>query len=138
MSKASALFDVAPLKITKLPKREPSPEKKSSRRQEKKTPPVLKPKLTRYERKQMFLGIRLDKQKKKNKKQLEEKRPYVDGVMSMAEVKQREERTIFVGNVGLKTEKRELLKVFRKFGKVEKMWVRSLPLDLKSKINMRG
>ena len=72
------------------------------------------------------------------KKDFNQKRPYAKDELSVAQVNERETRTIFVGNVGIKTKKKTLLKAFKKYGQIENMWVRSLPLDLKSKINMKG
>ena len=72
------------------------------------------------------------------KKVLKEKRPFVDSNLSVGQVKEREDRTIFVGNVSLKTDKRKLMRFFKKFGSIEKLWARSLPLDLSSKINQKG
>lgn len=42
-------------------------------------------------------------------------------------LKDRQQRTIFVGNVPLKTSKQALEKLFKKYGNVESLWLRSVP-----------
>jgi len=40
--------------------------------------------------------------------------------------KDRENKTIFVGNINLKTKKKTIYKYFLCFGEIEKMWIRSV------------
>ena len=46
--------------------------------------------------------------------------------LSDAEYKERKKRTIFVGNVPVSTTAKQLQKVFRECGKIEKIWFRSV------------
>lgn len=39
------------------------------------------------------------------------------------------EATLFVGNVPLAVERKELRKIFSRYGKVEKVWFRSVPVE---------
>ncbi len=54
--------------------------------------------------------------------------------LSAFQIRERRERTVFVGNVPLDTTRKYLEKLFGKYGKVEKVWFRSLALDFDSKI----
>ena len=50
--------------------------------------------------------------------------------MSVAQIKERDARTVFVGNLNLELKARELTRLFKKkAGKVEKCWFRSIPLE---------
>ena len=44
-------------------------------------------------------------------------------------IQERKERTIFVGNLPIDTSRKELEKLFSKFGEIEKIWFRSIALD---------
>lgn len=55
--------------------------------------------------------------------------PYVDPKISVKENTDREERIIFVGNIGLDVHKKDILKFFKNYGKIEKIWTRSIPTD---------
>lgn len=43
-----------------------------------------------------------------------------------------------MGNVSIETEKKSLIKYFKQFGKIEKLWFRSLPTDPNIKITRRA
>ena len=58
--------------------------------------------------------------------------------MSAFQLKERKERTVFVGNVPLDTTRKYLEKLFGKHGKVEKVWFRSLALDFDSKVPQKA
>ena len=53
-------------------------------------------------------------------------------------LKERRERTVFVGNVPLDTTRKYLDKLFGKHGKVEKVWFRSIALDHQSKVPLKA
>lgn len=110
MSSAASLFSTAPINVMGVSKPTPKQTAQSQKLQTKNVP----------------------------SNNLKEKRPFVKPNMSVAQVKEREGRTIFVGNVALKTEKKTLMRYFKKYGKIEKLWSRSMPLDLTSKINQKG
>ena len=57
-----------------------------------------------------------------------------DKNLSAFQLKERKERTVFVGNVPLETTRKYLEKLFGKHGEVEKVWFRSIALDHQSKI----
>lgn len=46
-----------------------------------------------------------------------------------AKLQDRKERTIFVGNVAIATKKNQIMKMFETYGKIEKIWLRSVPVD---------
>lgn len=50
----------------------------------------------------------------------------------------RRARTCFVGNLALSVNAKKLKKLFSKFGKVEKVWFRSVATQLESKIPARA
>lgn len=70
--------------------------------------------------------------------QEQEDAPYRDPLLSVAQNLERESRTVFVGNVPINADKRALLKLFKPIGKIEKLWVRSVPVDIESKIPTKG
>ena len=49
------------------------------------------------------------------------------------QIKERKERTLFVGNVALNATVKDLKKLFKQHGKVEKVWFRSFATTLDSK-----
>lgn len=67
-----------------------------------------------------------------------ENEPYVDENASALVNKDRKERTIFVGNVDLQATKKEIKKFFTKYGSVEKIWERSLPVNNESKLPLKA
>ena len=67
-----------------------------------------------------------------------ENEPYIDENASALVNKDRSERTIFVGNVDLQASKKEIKKFFNKFGTVEKIWERSLPVNNESKLPLKA
>jgi RNA recognition motif-containing protein len=132
MSKAASLFNSKPIEV------KDNPNESNTHTIEKSDykdhgPVTRKTKLRAKKKKQI-----MNKLASKPTKDFNENRPYVQNDMSVAQVNEREARTIFVGNVGLSTKKKAILKLFKKYGTIERMWMRSLPLDLKSKINMKG
>ena len=58
--------------------------------------------------------------------------------LSAFQLKERRERTVFVGNVPLDTTRKYLEKLFGKHGKVEKIWFRSIALDHQSKVPLKA
>lgn len=132
MSKAAALFSSKPIQVKENPE-QPKTQKLQTLPVQTTKANITRAKLRVKKKKQI-----MNKLASEPVKDFRENRPYVQENMSVAQVSEREARTIFVGNVGLPTKKKTLLKLFRKFGKIENMWVRSLPLDLSSKINMKG
>lgn len=62
---------------------------------------------------------------KKSGLKLKEIRPYVNSAMSVAQVHEAERRTIYVDNINFQTEKKDLMSFFKKFGSIQKMWVKS-------------
>lgn len=58
--------------------------------------------------------------------------------LSAFQLKERRERTVFVGNVPLDTTRKYLDKLFGKHGKVEKVWFRSIALDHLSKVPQKA
>lgn len=67
-----------------------------------------------------------------------ENEPYIDENASALVNKDRKERTIFVGNVDLQATKKEIKKFFTKYGSVEKIWERSLPVNNESKLPLKA
>lgn len=45
----------------------------------------------------------------------------------------RSQRVVFVGNLNINTTSKQLTALFRPYGKVEKVWFRSVPVDRKDK-----
>lgn len=64
--------------------------------------------------------------------------PYIDENASALMNKNRAERTLFVGNIDIKATKKEIKRLFKKFGEIEAIWERSLPLNDESKIPMKA
>jgi hypothetical protein len=58
--------------------------------------------------------------------------------LSAFQLKERRERTVFVGNVPLDTTRKYLEKLFGKHGRVEKVWFRSIALDHLSKVPQKA
>ena len=49
------------------------------------------------------------------------------------QIRERKERTIFVGNINLTTSSKQLKKHFKPCGKIEKIWFRSIATDQETK-----
>ena len=64
--------------------------------------------------------------------------PLVDPKASALQIKDRKARTIFVGNVSLEANRKKVEKYFSKFGKVEKVWERSVPVGEEGKRGVKG
>lgn len=43
-----------------------------------------------------------------------------------------------MGNVLLETKKEDIVKFFSKYGKIDKLWIRSLPIDPESKLPIKA
>lgn len=67
-----------------------------------------------------------------------EEEPYIDENASALVNKDRSERTIFVGNVDLNAKKKDIRNFFTKFGELEKIWERSLPVNSESKLPLKA
>jgi RNA recognition motif-containing protein len=132
MSKAASLFTTKPIEVTENPN-ETTTHLINKSDYKDHGPTTKKSKLRAKKKKQI-----MNKLISQPTKDFQENRPYVQNDMSVAQVRERESRTIFIGNVGLSTKKKTIIKLFKKFGTIERMWMRSLPLDLKSRINMKG
>jgi len=65
-------------------------------------------------------------------------KPWALKNMSAAQIKDREERTVFVGNVTLDTKRKTLKKFFEDCGQVESVWLRSVPIENKYKGSIKG
>jgi nucleolar protein 12 len=68
----------------------------------------------------------------------EENKPYKDPKLSVAQIKEREARTAFVGNVNIQCKHSTIKKHFAKYGTVESVWFRSVPVNNESKVPIRG
>lgn len=68
----------------------------------------------------------------------EENKPNLDPKLSLAQIKEREARTVFVGNVTINCKHKTLKKFFEKHGKVENLWFRSVPVNSDSKMPIKG
>ena len=55
----------------------------------------------------------------------QESRPYIDSSLSVTENKNREEKAIFVDKIPFSSEKSEILKTYKKFGKIIKFWMKN-------------
>ena len=64
--------------------------------------------------------------------------PFIDENASALLNKDRTERTIFVGNIDVKAKKKEIKRFFDKFGAIEKLWERSLPVNSESKLPLKA
>lgn len=58
--------------------------------------------------------------------------------MSAFQLKERKQRTAFVGNVPMEATAKKLQKVFRACGKIEKIWFRSMCINDESKKPQRA
>ena len=67
-----------------------------------------------------------------------ETEPFIDENASALMNKDRSERTIFVGNVDLQATKKEIKRFFKKFGEIETLWERSLPVNNESKLPLKA
>lgn len=65
-------------------------------------------------------------------------KPWILKNMSAAQIKDREDRTVFVGNVPLDTKRKTLKKFFEDCGQVETVWLRSVPIENKYKGSIKG
>ena len=70
--------------------------------------------------------------------EIQDDKPYMNKSLSIAQIKEREERTIFVGNVELETKRKHLKKFFTTYGEVEQVWLRSVPVEHTSKMPRKG
>jgi nucleolar protein 12 len=68
----------------------------------------------------------------------EENKPYLDKKLSLAQIKEREAKTVFVGNVPLQCKHKTIKKHFGKYGTVESVWFRSIPVASETKVPIRG
>lgn len=68
----------------------------------------------------------------------EEEAPYASEELSAAQIKDRESRTIFVGNISIKTDKKLIIKHFKQYGKIEKLWIRSVPVEHDNKMSKKA
>jgi len=75
---------------------------------------------------------------KKEEKKVENPLPWILKNMSAAEIKDREDRTVFVGNVPLDTKRKTLKKFFEDCGEVETVWLRSVPIENKYRGSIKG
>lgn len=64
--------------------------------------------------------------------------PLIDPKASALQIKDRKSKTIFVGNVSLEASRKKVEKYFSKFGKVEKVWERSVPVEEEGKRGVKG
>ncbi|EGR29817.1 RNA binding motif protein 34, putative [Ichthyophthirius multifiliis] len=51
--------------------------------------------------------------------------------------KEEEQRTVFVGNIHINAKSKDIQKIFKQYGKIEKIWFRSIPVE-KSKIGKKA
>mmetsp|Transcript_13698 Transcript_13698/g.21472 ORF Transcript_13698/g.21472 Transcript_13698/m.21472 type:complete len:86 (-) Transcript_13698:962-1219(-) len=58
--------------------------------------------------------------------------------MSAFQLRDRRQRTCFIGNAPLEMNSKDLKKMFSEHGKVEKIWFRSIATTLDSKISLKG
>lgn len=42
---------------------------------------------------------------------------------------EREKRIVFIGNISIDMSKKEIIKYFKQYGKIEKIWIRSVPVN---------
>lgn len=68
----------------------------------------------------------------------EDNKPYKDPKLSVAQIKEREARTVFVGNVNVQCKHATLKKHFSKYGTIEAVWFRSVPVNTETKVPIRG
>ena len=59
----------------------------------------------------------------------EQEKPFMADNLSAAQIKDRERRTVFVGNIPVKTKRKRIKKFFGFYGEVEKVWIRSVPVQ---------
>ena len=64
--------------------------------------------------------------------------PYIDENASALLNKDRAEKTLFVGNIDVKATKKDIKRFFMKYGNIEKLWERSLPVNNESKLPMKA
>lgn len=68
----------------------------------------------------------------------DENKPNADPKLSLAQIKERENRTVFVGNVNINCKHKTLKNFFQKHGKVDNVWFRSVPVNNESKVPIKG
>ena len=61
-----------------------------------------------------------------------------EGVLTAFQLKERRQRTCFVGNVPLDLGPKQLKKLFAEYGKIEKIWFRSVATILDSKMPLKA
>ncbi|KAL4430415.1 hypothetical protein ABPG74_013265 [Tetrahymena malaccensis] len=59
----------------------------------------------------------------------EEKNPFIDENMTAKQKKEKDDRTVFVGNISLEATGSQIAKEFKQYGKIEKIWMRSVPIE---------
>jgi nucleolar protein 12 len=50
-----------------------------------------------------------------------------ESMLSAVQIRERKKRTCFVGNLPLDFTAKQMKKLFREFGKIQKIWFRSVP-----------
>lgn len=68
----------------------------------------------------------------------EEEKPYVKSGESLQQLAERESKTIFVGNVSTETDKKVMANIFKQFGTLDKMWVRSVPVEQETAMSRKA
>jgi RNA recognition motif-containing protein len=71
-------------------------------------------------------------------KQEREVKPWFDKNLSAAQLKDREARTVFVGNVALGCKRKSLKTFFADCGVIESVWLRSVPIENELKGSIKG
>lgn len=62
----------------------------------------------------------------------EQNAPYKDPALTVLQNRERELKTIYVGNIPIDTDKKEIYKLFKNEGQIDKIWVRSVPTNTES------
>jgi len=63
---------------------------------------------------------------------VEENAPYKDPALTVLQNRERELKTIYVGNIPIEADKKEIYKLFKGEGQIDKIWVRSVPTSTES------
>lgn len=58
--------------------------------------------------------------------------PYKDPALTVLQNRERELKTIYIGNIPIETDKKEIYKLFKNEGSIDKIWVRSVPTNIES------
>jgi RNA recognition motif-containing protein len=78
--------------------------------------------------------VKAQKKGKAAKTESQPEQPYKDASLSVSQNLDREQRTVFIGNIAITTDKKLIIKPFKKVGTIEKMWMGASTVESKSTV----